>query len=364
MEASEPPNPNATCRVALIGASGYVGGELLRLFAAHPHVQVVAATSETHVGKPVRSIHPQLRGRSDLAFTNWAALTGNPPANVDVVISALPHGQASVRLAALEALAPRVIDCSADFRLDSAAAYERWYGLPHPAPERLGAFVYGLPEARRAALRGATHASGVGCNATATNLALMALVQNDLLDLDMPIIADLKVGSSEAGRSTNAGSHHPERSGVVRSFAPTGHRHTSEVEQVLGLSDVHLSVTSVEMVRGVLATGHAWLKAPLVDKDLWRAYRATYGAEPFVRIVHERQGGHRHPEPRLVTGTNFADVGWALGEVDARGRQRIVALCALDNLMKGAAGSAVQSLNLMCGFDETAGLDLFPLHLV
>lgn len=352
-------------RVAIVGASGYVGGELLRLLLGHPGVEVVAATSESLAGRPVRSAHPQLRGRTELKFSSLETLgTKAQSAPLDLLITALPHGETASRLATLEALAPRMIDCSADFRLSTPAAYSAWYGAEHPAPSRLRDFVYGLPEVSRDDLRGATHVSGVGCNATASNLALLPLVGSGLLAPDMPIVVDLKVGSSEAGAKPSPGSHHPERSGVVRSFSPTGHRHTAEVREVLGLDNVHLSVTSVELVRGVLATAHAWLAEPATDKDLWRAWRAAFGDEPFVRIVHERSGGHRHPEPRLLSGTNCADVGWALGEVTPDGRQRVVALAAIDNLVKGAAGSAVQCLNLMCGLDEAAGLDLHPLNLL
>jgi len=172
------------------------------------------------------------------------------------------------------------------------------------------------------------------------------------------VIVDVKAGSSEGGATPSLASHHPERSGAVRSFAPTGHRHEAEVVQALGREDIYLSVTSIELVRGVLATAHAWVEPGLSDKDLWRAYRATYGQEPFVRIVHERGGIYRHPEPKLLAGTNLADVGWELDPTTGR----LVALAAIDNLGKGAAGSAVQCLNLMMGWEETTGLTFSGLH--
>ena len=339
--------------VSIVGASGYVGGELLRLLLDHPQVVVQQATSERLAGRYLTATHPNLRGRTDARFVPLAEL-----APCDLLILALPHGAAAGRIEHWATLAPRIIDCSADFRLRDAAVYERWYGAAHPAATWLGQFVYGLPELQREALRAAQYVSGVGCNATAVNLALLPLVRAGLLDTARPIIADVKVGSSEGGATTNEGSHHPERAGAVRSFAPVGHRHTAEIAQELGLDNVHLSITSVEMVRGALATCHAWLQPGTTERDLWRAYRAVANAEPFLRVVHERSGIHRHPEPKILAGSNYADLGWALDERSGR----IVALCALDNLMKGAAGSAVQCLNLMHGWDERSGLGFAGLH--
>jgi N-acetyl-gamma-glutamyl-phosphate/LysW-gamma-L-alpha-aminoadipyl-6-phosphate reductase len=168
----------------------------------------------------------------------------------------------------------------------------------------------------------------------------------------------VKTGSSEGGATVNPGSHHPERSRAIRAYAPAGHRHTAEVIQELGLTNVHLSMTAVDLVRGVLAAAHVFVGPGTAEKDLWRAYRQTYGQEPFVRIVRDRTGLHRLPEPKILAGSNYADVGF---ELDAESG-RVVALAAIDNLMKGAAGSAVQCMNLMCGFDEAAGLDFAGLH--
>jgi N-acetyl-gamma-glutamyl-phosphate/LysW-gamma-L-alpha-aminoadipyl-6-phosphate reductase len=224
------------------------------------------------------------------------------------------------------------------------------------APEWLARFVYHLPEINRAALRETHYASGIGCNATATILALAAVLRARLAQTDQPIIADIKVGSSEAGSKPSESSHHPARTGVVRPFQLTGHRHEAEVRQAFadcGHLDIRLAVTSVEMVRGVSAAVHVTLPAGLVEKDLWSAYRTTWSNEPFVRIVHDKTGIHRHPEPRLLAGTNYADVGWEYDPATGRA----VLLCAIDNLGKGAAGSAVQCMNLMCGFEETSGLN-------
>jgi N-acetyl-gamma-glutamyl-phosphate/LysW-gamma-L-alpha-aminoadipyl-6-phosphate reductase len=277
-----------------------------------------------------------------------------------VLFLALPHGETQKQIDKFAALAPRLVDLSADFRLHDPALYARWYGEGHRAPHWLNKFVYGLPELHREEMRQGHYVSGVGCNATASILALLPLARAGLLDVERPIVVDIKVGSSEGGNSPSIASHHPERSGSVRSFAPVKHRHTAEVEQELGLRAVHLSITSIEMVRGVLATAHCFLRAGTSEKDLWRAYRGAYKGEPFIRIVKDKTGIYRYPEPKILSGSNFADVGFEFDETTCRA----VSICALDNLMKGAAGSAVQAMNLICGFEETLGLEFPGLHPV
>lgn len=340
-------------RVSIIGGSGYVGGELLRLLLFHPQVEVAQVTSERLAGKPVASTHPNLRGHTTLHY-----VPADKIEPCDLLFLALPHGSAAKRIEHFAERAPKIVDCSADFRLRDAEAYNRWYGEPHANPDWLERFVYGLPELHRQEIANANYVSGVGCNATATNLALLPLVRAGLIDTNRDIVVEIKVGSSEGGAQSSDASHHPERAGAVRSFAPVGHRHTGEVRQELGLERAHLSITSVELVRGALATAHAFAPSPIAEKDLWKAYRAAYGSEPFVRIVRERQGIYRLPEPKILAGTNYADVGFALDEATGR----IVSICAIDNLGKGAAGTAVQCMNLMCGFAETAGLGFIGLH--
>jgi LysW-gamma-L-alpha-aminoadipyl-6-phosphate/LysW-L-glutamyl-5-phosphate reductase len=346
-------------RVSIVGGSGYGGGELLRLLLGHANVEISQVTSESQAGNYVHSVHPNLRpaGRraASLRFTTLGEL-----APCDVLFLALPHGEAQRRIEQFAGLAPRIVDLSADFRLTDPALYQRYYGQAHAAPAWLGRFAYGLPEINRQGIRESHYASGVGCNATASILALLPLQKAGLLPAGQRLVVDLKAGSSEGGASASAASHHPERSGAVRSFAPTGHRHEAEVAQALGRDDVFLSVTSIELVRGILATAHTFVQPGLADKDLWRAYRAAYGDEPFLRIVHERGGIYRHPEPKLLAGTNLADVGW---DMDSRSG-RLVALAAIDNLGKGAAGSAVQCMNLMMGWEETTGLQFTGLHPV
>ncbi len=186
--------------------------------------------------------------------------------------------------------------------------YETWYGQPHANPDWLAKFVYGLPEIHRDELRGAHYVSGVGCNATAVNLALCPLARNGLIER---AVIEVKVGSSEAGNSPGLAGHHPERSGCVRSFAPTGHRHQAEMIQALGEFELHFSATAVEMVRGVLSTAHVFLTEDLDERDIWQLYREAYGQEPFIRLVKDRRGVYRYPEPKILAGTTYCDIGFA-----------------------------------------------------
>jgi N-acetyl-gamma-glutamyl-phosphate/LysW-gamma-L-alpha-aminoadipyl-6-phosphate reductase len=343
--------------VAIVGASGYTGGELLRLALNHPHLDVRQVTSERLDGQFVHFTHPNLRRRTPLKFVRSEMLERS-----DLLFLCLPHGSAMERIEHFAGLADRIVDLSADFRLRRAEDYDRWYGKPHTNAAWLGKFVYGLPELHRGQMGTASYISGVGCNATATTLAVWPLAKAGLIDTARGLICEVKVGSSEGGAASADSTHHPERAGVMRSFAPTGHRHTAEVLQALRLcgieTDVHLSATAVDNVRGVLATAHVFVKPGTAERDLWKAYRDAYGAEPFVRIVKERTGLYRYPEPKILSGSNYADVGF---ELDAT-TGRVVALCAIDNLMKGAAGSALQSANIMMGWDETLGLEFPGLH--
>ncbi|MGI6367654.1 MAG: N-acetyl-gamma-glutamyl-phosphate reductase [Anaerolineae bacterium] len=352
-----------TIRASIVGGSGYAGGELLRLLLFHPEVEVAQVTSESSAGKFVYTRHPNLRSCTRLKFTPLEQLEP-----CDVLFVALPHGECAGRIEQLAGLAGRIVDLSADFRLRNAEDYQRWYGWEHPAEHWLNRFVYGLPEIHREQIRGAHYVSGVGCNATATNLAVWPLVKAGIVDLAREVIVEVKAGSSESGATAGPSSHHPDRSHAVRSYAPTGHRHTAEVLQVLATAGastgVHMSVTAVELVRGVLATAHLFvrpeLRASMDVMGLWKVYRAAYGGEPFVRLVRERQGVYRYPEPKILAGSNYAEVGF---DYDADSG-RIVALAAIDNLMKGAAGTAVQCMNLMCDVDEMLGLGFPGLHPV
>lgn len=341
--------------VSIIGGSGYGGGELLRLLLNHPNVQIKQVTSRSRVGEYVYQTHPNLRKRTQLKFSDPSQLEP-----VDILFLAQPHGQAQHNIEVYSKLGTKIIDLSADFRLRDANFYEQWYGEKHAAPEWLNKFVYGLPELHRAEMVTASYISGVGCNATAGNLALLPLIKADLLDLSSPIFIEIKVGSSEGGAEGNSGSLHAERANVIRTFSAFGHRHTAEViqEMEVDASCVSLTMTAVDLVRGVLATAHARVKSGVATKDLWKAYRAVANENPFIRIVKEQRGIYRVPEPKILAGSNYADLGFELDESNGH----IVAMCAIDNLMKGASGSAVQCMNLMMGWDETLGLEFMGLH--
>ncbi len=347
-------------KASIVGGAGYAGGELLRLLLSHPQVEVAQVTSERLGGKFVHSTHPNLRRRTDLKFESRSAL--DP---VDVLFLALPHGQASREIDRYLGLASVIIDLSADFRLHDAAQYPTWYGWEHPQPAMLGDFVYALPELHRDQVRRGNHLSTGGCLATAAILGLYPLARAGVLDPAMPLVIEGKSGSSAGGAEPGPASHHPHRSGEIRSFAPTGHRHTAEIIQELAAPDrqgptVAFSGTAVEAVRGILVTAHAYLKDDLNEKDLWKIYRGAFADEPFMRIVKESQGIHRVPNPKILSGTNYCDVGF---ERDPHSR-RVVVMSAIDNLMKGAAGQAVQALNVHCGWDERTGLDFPGLYPV
>ena len=342
-------------KIAIAGGSGYTGGELLRILLSHPGADINQITSERFKGKTASKLHPNLRKRTELKFTSLNELE-----KCDVLFLCLPHKSSSKRIHEFINIAGKIIDLSGDFRLNDADEYKKWYGEEHPNKEYLGKFVYGIPELHREDMKNAKLISSAGCNATTAILGLYPLYKNKLADIKKTV-AEVKVGSSESGNESNPGSHHPERAGCVRSFMPTGHRHTAEVIQELSFGekiDFHFSATSIDMVRGVLATSHVFLNEDLDEKDIWKIYRKEYSDEPFIRIVKESDGIYRYPEPKLLYGTNYCDIGFEKDKNSNRG----VVISAIDNLMKGAAGQAVQAFNLMNGFAETTGLEFTGLH--
>lgn len=341
--------------VIIWGATGFGGGELMRVIARHPNMEVVGAVSRSQAGTAIGAVHPHLRH----AYPDMTFISPDDGAKVkaDLAFLALPHRasaeQAKQRLDAGQ----KVVDLSADFRLRSAEAYEEWYGVKHPCPELLSEAVYGLPELHRKELAAARLVSGVGCNATATITALLPIARAGLIE-DVRI--ECRVGSSEGGAHGDEGSAHPFRSRALRVVSPFVHRHMAELMQELGLSRDHLTmgITAVELVRGIQCIAHVTLNKQVREPDIWKLYRATWNGEPFVSFTPARPAHLRIPDPRFVLGSNRVLTGFALAD-DGR---RMIAASALDNLMKGAAGSAVQSANIMFGLEETAGLDMMPVY--
>ena len=342
-------------KVSVVGGSGYAGGDLIRLLLFHPNVELKQVTSERFLGKSLFKVHPILRGQSCLNFCSIDELE-----KCDLLFLALPHGKSMSEIKKFEQLADKIIDLSGDFRLNDMKLFEKYYKTVHTNPGKLKLFIYGIPELHREETKSAKYISSAGCNATATILALYPFYKEELVELDRTVV-EVKVGSSEGGNRSSESSHHPVKSGSVRSYQPTGHRHVAEmIQELSGGKDIkiHFSATSLDIVRGVLATSHLFLKENLEEKDIWKLYRKYYGSEPFVRIVKEKEGNYRYPEPKIVAGTNFCDIGFKKDDDS----NRVVVISAIDNLMKGAAGQALKAFNIMNGFDEVLGLEFPGLH--
>jgi LysW-gamma-L-alpha-aminoadipyl-6-phosphate/LysW-L-glutamyl-5-phosphate reductase len=341
-------------RVAVLGASGYTGGEVLRLLLAHPAVEVVQATSDQFAGKRLDYPHPSLRGMSALRFVRHDALEP-----CDILVSCMPQGGLIQRWARMSELAGRVIDLSADFRLDPAD-HERWY-KKHPRPPEVPSFVYGLPEWTAEQLPEARYVAIPGCMAHASLLAIIPLVRAGLVKPD--IIVDAKTGSSGGGATPDRSSHHPERASALRCYKAVGHRHTGEIENVVERltrtrPNVHFSATAIPSVRGILATVHCFASRPVEEAEPLRAIASSYREKPFVRLIRPNTSASPFPEPGPLQGTNYCDLSV---DVDPD-RSRIVVNVAIDNLVKGAAGTAVHAMNLMLGRPETEGLGFRGLH--
>jgi N-acetyl-gamma-glutamyl-phosphate/LysW-gamma-L-alpha-aminoadipyl-6-phosphate reductase len=338
-------------RAAVVGGSGYGGAELVRRLLVHPDVELVRVASIDLVGEPLSAADPALEGRTDLVFEGISP--AEAARGVDVVLLALPHRVSATKVPELVACGARVVDMSGDFRLRDAAAYERWYGAPHPCPELLARFVYGLPEQARAAIRGARLVASPGCFATTIELALLPLARAGLLEGVVHVQGI--TGSSGSGAAPSAATHHPVRAANLRPYRPLEHQHVPEIEQTLaqaGARDlaVRFVPVSAPLGRGILATAFVELPEEWTQERLGALYREAYAGEPFVRVPRRRL-----PEVAAVSGSNHAEVGVVAGP--PRGSRRTVtAYGATDNLVKGGAGQAIQNMNLMLGLDEIASL--------
>ncbi|GGV68759.1 N-acetyl-gamma-glutamyl-phosphate reductase [Streptomyces longisporoflavus] len=339
-------------RVAIVGASGYIGGELLRLLHGHPRVTVVAATSDRLAGRRVDGPHPNLRGLTDLCFIGHDALES---VDADVLFLAAPHRETMGRMAGFLELAGTVIDLSGDFRLQDPEIYASYYGVPHSAPQLIPEFTTGLPEWHRDRLTASDRIAVPGCMATAGILAVRPMADAGLIEGTVHV--DARTGSSGSGVSGGPAAAHAERSGALRVFAPSRHRHEAEIAQATRHT-VRMSATGVEAVRGVQVLCRATLAPGVSERDVRSAFRKAYADEPFVRVIAQRQGLYRLPEPKILTGSNFCDVGFAVSADDGT----VLLIGALDNLVKGGAGGAVQCLNVRFGWPERTGLEFPGLH--
>jgi N-acetyl-gamma-glutamyl-phosphate reductase len=339
-------------KAAVIGGSGYGGAEMIRRLLIHPEVELVRVASIDFVGDPLAAADPALEGLTQLVFEGIPA--AEAAGGMDVVLLGLPHTVAAQKVPEIAALpAVRVVDMSGDFRLKDAAAYAQHYRHVHPCPERMKDFVYGLPELNRERIRAARFVASPGCFATSIELALLPLAKAGLLHGVVHVQAI--TGSSGSGVAASAATHHPVRAGNLRTYKPLEHQHVPEILETLaaaGASDLALRFVPVSapLIRGILATAFVELPEAWTQERLEGLYREAYAGEPFVRVPHKRP-----PEVAAVSGSNYAEVGVAVSA--ARGGMRTGTLfCAIDNLVKGGAGQAIENMNLMLGLDEKASL--------
>lgn len=335
-----------TVKAAVVGASGYAGVELFRLLAGHPEVKLAGAYDVRNVGKRVSDVHPNLRGIVELkiAEPNYAKIGKQ----VDAIFVATPHGVAMKFVPKLLGGKAKVVDLSADYRFEDVKVFERYY-IKHESPQLKA--VYGLPELHRAEIKRARLVANPGCFPTAAILSLAPLVKRRLIDLDH-IVIDAKTGTSGAGAAPSEVTHHPTTGANIRAYAATTHRHAPETDQELSklagqTVKAHFTPHLIPIVRGILSTAHVFLKKSVGRKALLGLYRKFYAREPFVRVVEEL------PQVNFVVGSNYCDIGL---ECDAKSN-RVVVVAAIDNLIKGASGQAIQNMNLMFGFDGAKGLE-------
>jgi N-acetyl-gamma-glutamyl-phosphate reductase len=340
-------------KAAIIGGSGYGGAELIRRLLHHPEVELVRVASVDFVGEPLAHAHPNLEGQTDLKFERLAP--AEAAEGVDVALLGLPHKVSAQKVPELIAAGVRIVDLSGDFRLRSAAAYKRYYGVEHPFPDKLdGSFVYGLPELRRDAIKGARYVASPGCFATAIELGLLPLARAGWLEGSVETVAI--TGSSGSGVVPSAGTHHPVRAQNLRTYRPLDHQHVPEIEEALTSAgakrlSLHFVPVSAPLARGIFATTFAYVDAKLTAEQITSTYNEAFAEEPFVRVPKKRL-----PEVVAVNGSNFAEVGVQCGPLED-GRRLVVCFSAVDNLIKGGAGQAIQSMNLMLGLDERLSLE-------
>lgn len=342
-------------RVSIIGATGYAGAELLRLLASHPEAQVVHITSERHAGEAIADIYPHLRGIYEqklLSLQNLDIIAKDS----DFVFIGLPHGHAMEVGRKLQDTPVRIIDMGADYRFSDTSIYEKWYKVQHTHKEAVR--VYGLAELYREQIRDAKIIGNAGCFTTASILALAPLAKKHLIAMDS-IVVDAKSGVSGAGRSPKQANHFPELYDSFTAYSVAGHRHTPEIEQAMTELSGEATVLTftphlVPMSRGILSTCYAKLQNGVTGAAIDAAYKEMYEDEYFIRLLG--RGGY--PATKNVRGSNFCDLGWHIDERTGR----VIVLSAIDNLVKGAAGQAIQNFNIACRLPENMGLMLAPVY--
>lgn len=338
-------------RISIIGASGYTGGELIKILLKHPHAKLVHLTSESYAGKPISSVHQWLKGRCDIVCENFNVSALTP--DTDIVFLCLPHGASFLPVVELLDHGKKVIDLSADYRLKDPRLYKKWYKLNHPEPHLLKKAVYGLPELMHAKIQSAHLVANPGCYATACILAAAPLICKHLVKSHM-IIADAKSGVSGAGKELSLMYHYSEANENLTAYSVGTHRHTPEIEQELSLcagnKKVQVSFTPhlVPMNRGILVTSYVNLSKKITQHALIKLFRKFYAQAPFIVVLPSGE----YPETKNVSHTNYCHIGLHVDEQ----KHTVIIISAIDNLIKGASGQAVQNMNIMCGFNESEGL--------
>lgn len=343
-------------RVGILGATGYAGIELVRILLSHPQVEISYLVSRSYAGQSISDVYPHLKGVLDITCENLDIETA--ASRCDTVFTALPHGASKEVIPSLYEKGLKIIDLSGDFRYNDVSVYEKWYADTHPAPDLLKKAVYGLPEIHREEIKNTRLVGNPGCYTTCSILALAPLLDSDIIETKN-IIIDAKSGVSGAGRSLKLPNLFCECGESFKAYGVATHRHTSEIEQELSLAaneNIMISFTPhlVPMKRGILATSYANLKKDVSENDIADIYKNFYKNEYFVRIYESGL-----PESNRVAGSNFADIGF---KIDSR-LGRIVVVSCIDNLVKGAAGQAVQNMNILFGLDEKTALAAPGMYL-
>lgn len=340
-------------KVGIIGATGYAGSELVRLITQHPKAELVTMTSQSYAGQEYKEVYSNY---SHLNYVCEEEHIEEMAEKCDVIFLALPHGVASKKINADILSKTKIIDLGADFRIQDVDVYEKWY-TTHYSKDILPEAVYGLCEINRDKIKGKRIVANPGCYTSCSILSLYPLVKEGMIDLSS-IIIDAKSGATGAGRGLSLGNHYCELNESVKAYKVANHRHTPEIEEQLSIAagqDIVLNFTPhlIPMDRGILATCYATLNKKYTYADIRKAYEKYYGNEHFIRLTKEGV----FPETKWVKGSNFVDIGFT---VDER-TNRVIVIGALDNLFKGAAGQAVQNMNIIMGIEETTGIDYVPI---